>query len=78
MQTGWVWSWVAIACLVALPASASTFVAMTPHELVAQADAVIQGRVADLRSFWSESGRIIVTEALIDVEEALVGDAPLG
>ncbi len=63
-------------CLAAIPATASMFIHMSPAELVTQADSMIQGRVVDLASFWSESGRLIVTEATIEVEETLIGDAP--
>jgi hypothetical protein len=70
-------SWILLAiCLVAMPASASTFVAMTAQEMIAEADAVVQGRVVELESFWTESGRIIKTEATVEVEETLLGRAP--
>ncbi len=61
--------------LLALPAGASTFIHMSPAELVAQADALIQGRVVDINSFWSESGRLIVTEARVAVDETIFGEA---
>lgn len=59
-----------------LPASASTFVAMTAEELIAEADAVVQGTVIQLESRWDKNGRIIVTEATVQVSEAIVGSAP--
>lgn len=62
--------------LAAIPASASTFLAMSRGELLAQSDAVVQGRVLKVNSFWSESGRIIVSEAMIQVEEQIRGNAP--
>lgn len=65
-----------IVLLSALPVAASTFVAMTSQDLVKGATAVIQGRVVGLESFWSDSGRIIVTEATIEVDEVLLGSAP--
>lgn len=67
---------IAALCLAAMPAAAGTFIHMSSSELVAQSDAMIQGRVVQLDSFWSESGRLIVTEAAIEVEEALIGDVP--
>ena len=62
--------------LAAIPAGASTFLAMSRGELVAQSDAIVQGKVLKVDSFWSESGRIIVTEAMIQVEEKVRGNAP--
>lgn len=63
-------------CLTALPAAASTFVAMAPRALVGEADAVIQGRVADLHSYWTEQGRMVATDVRVTVDEVIVGDAP--
>ncbi|HEY3570898.1 MAG TPA: hypothetical protein VGP73_23410 [Thermoanaerobaculia bacterium] len=62
--------------LAAVPAGASTFVALSQHELVAQSDAVVQGRVLKVSSFWSPSGRVIMSEALVQVEEKVRGNAP--
>src|SRR5262245_26266422 len=68
---------VLLALLVAsAPLAASTFVAMTPQQLVAQSSAVIQGDVLKVTSFWSPSGRIIVTEAMVRVTDTILGDAP--
>ena len=61
--------------LAAVPAVASTFVHMSPKELVAEADALVQGRVVELDSFWTESGRLIATEAMVAVEETVFGSA---
>lgn len=60
----------------AAPAAASTFVAQTLPDLVAGAEAVVQGRVLAVESFWDPARIVIVSEALIEVEELLVGDAP--
>lgn len=59
--------------LAALPAAASTFVHVPTRELIAQADALIEGRVVDLDSFWTESGRLIATEAVIEIDDTLLG-----
>ena len=59
-----------------VPASASTFVAMTAEELIQEADAVVQGRVIRLESKWDAEGRIIVTEATVQVSDTIVGNAP--
>lgn len=66
---------VLVLALATVPLTASSFVAMSPSELVAAADAVIEGRVARVDSFWSDSGRMIVTEAVVHVREVLVGEA---
>ena len=71
--------WIGLSALVlaaAIPAAASTFVALSPGELVAQSDAIVQGRVLKVSSFWSPSGRLIVSEAMIEVEETIAGRAP--
>ncbi len=65
-----------IVLLSTLPVAASTFVAMSSVDLVKGATAVIQGQVIEIESFWSDSGRIIVTEAKIEVDEVLLGRAP--
>lgn len=65
-----------LALAVALPAAASTFLAMNQKELLQQSEAVVQGQVLQINSFWERTGSVIVTEALVRVEEAVVGDAP--
>lgn len=65
-----------LALALAVPASASTFLAMSRGELIAQSDAVIQGEVLQVNSFWTPSGRIIATEAMVRVTETIVGQAP--
>ena len=73
---------IAILCLIgalalcSAPLMASTFVAMSHKQLVAQADTIVQGQVVGVDSFWSESGRLIVTEARVKVHETLLGTAP--
>lgn len=67
---------VAVLFLAATPLAASTFLHMSPRELVAGADALVRGEVIELESFWSESGRVIVTEATIAVEAAILGQVP--
>jgi len=62
--------------LAAIPAAAPTFLAMSRGELVAQSDAVIQGRVLKVSSFWDPTGRVIQSEALVQVEELVKGKAP--
>jgi hypothetical protein len=62
--------------LAVIPAGASTFLAMSPGQLRAQSDAVVQGKVLQVNSFWSSTGRVIVTEAMVQVEEKIRGEAP--
>lgn len=69
-------AWATLVGLVATPLAASTFVAMTEDELISQSDMVIQGEVINIQSNWSQSGRIIVSDAMIRVDEVLVGNSP--
>jgi hypothetical protein len=62
--------------LAAMPAGASTFLHTSRAELTARAEAVVVGSVLEVESFWTQDGRVIVTEARVLVEEALVGEAP--
>lgn len=61
---------------VAVPASASIFVAMDQAELVAASQAVVVGKVLDVRSFWNDDATAIVTEAVVRVDETVAGEAP--
>lgn len=65
-----------LALVAAAPAVASTFLAMDRTSLVREADAVIQGRVLKVESFWEPTGTVIVTEAMVQVEEEVVGRTP--
>jgi hypothetical protein len=60
----------------AVPAAASTFIRMTTREMLAESAAVVDGEVLSVSSFWDEAGIIIVTEAVVLVREAVVGDTP--
>jgi hypothetical protein len=60
----------------ATPGGASTFLRMTPGEMVRASAAVVQGEVLKVNSFWEPSGRIIVTEAMVAVHEKILGEAP--
>jgi len=62
--------------LFVLPVTASTFVAMTADELISGSDSVIQGEVIRIRSHWHASGRVIVTDATVRVDEVLIGNSP--
>lgn len=71
------WPWAALLVLVlAAPAGASTFLAMSQDEMVAQSDAVVVGTVLKVESFRDVSGRVILSQAAVRVEETVVGDAP--
>lgn len=69
-------AWVALVAAVAAPLSGSTFLHMSREELATQAGAVVVGEVLQVNSFWEPTGRIIVTEAMVAVEEVLLGEAP--
>lgn len=62
--------------LVALPAGASTFLAVSLDELVSRADAVVEGRVIEAHSFWNAERTAILTEAVLEVDDSIVGTAP--
>ena len=66
----------AAAVVSALPASASTFLAMDQGELVRASQAVVVGEVIQVRAFWNDDATAIVTEAQVRVDETLVGEAP--
>ena len=67
---------VLLLALAAAPMAASTFLAMNQKELIAESQAVVQGQVLKVNSFWDASGRMVMTEALVRVEEAILGKAP--
>jgi hypothetical protein len=64
------------ALLAATAGEASTFIHMSRGELVRNSDAAVVGTVSEVQSFWSESGRVIVTEARIRVADRIFGDTP--
>jgi hypothetical protein len=61
---------------VTVPLSASTFLRLSQGELVRGSAAAIQGEVLKVSSFWDPAGRVIMTEALVQVEEKIFGNAP--
>jgi hypothetical protein len=62
--------------LAAVPLAASTFVAMNHAQLIAESQAVVQGQVLKVHSFWDPTGRVVMSEALVRVEETILGEAP--
>ena len=68
----------ALAALVvaALPATASTFVAMDRAEMARTSDAVVVGEVTAVHSSWNEDATAIITEAFVKVDETIAGQAP--
>lgn len=60
----------------AVPAVASTFLQMSQKDLVRASAAVVQGQVLKVSSFWDPTGRIVMSEALVRVEEKILGDTP--
>lgn len=65
-----------IALVAAVPVAASTFLAMDSMDLAREADAVVQGRVLKVDSFWEPTGTVIVSEAMVEVEEQVFGRTP--
>lgn len=61
--------------LIAVPATASTFVGMSQTELVAKADAVVIARVVTQTPAWTDSGRVIYTDNVLVIEETILGKA---
>jgi hypothetical protein len=57
----------------AMPAGASTFLKMTQKDLVRDAAVVVKGQVIQVNSFWNAEGTAIVSEAMVKVDEALLG-----
>ena len=63
-----------LALVAGIPAGASTFLAMSQRDLVRDSEAVIQGEVLQVHSFWDSQSRIIITEAIIKVEDSVIGN----
>lgn len=63
----------ALALALAPKAQASTFLRVGAEELAAKAEAVVQGRVLEVHSFWNREGTVILTEATIEVEDTVLG-----
>jgi len=59
-----------------VPVGASTFLKMTQKDLIRDSAAVVQGQVIKVSSFWDPTGRIVMTEALVRVEDKILGNAP--
>ncbi len=70
--------WLFLFALVAFapPSDASTFIFTPQRDLVRDASAIVEGRVLSTSSFWNETGQVIVTEAVFQVEEKIVGKVP--
>lgn len=67
---------VLVLTLSVLPAGASTFLAMSEEELVAESSAVVRGTIVSVDSFWNAEHTMIVTEVVVEVEKVVVGEAP--
>jgi hypothetical protein len=65
-----------VALLASVPASASTFAAMSDEALVAGSQAVIVGDIDQVYSFWNEDGTAVMTDAVVHVDRVLAGSAP--
>ncbi len=58
------------------PAAAAVGLAATVEELAGESDAVVRGRVAGRASRWTDGGRRLVTEIILEVNERWRGEAP--
>jgi hypothetical protein len=58
---------------IAIPATASVYVAQNTDEMVANSDAVIEGHVLAISSHWNSEKTAIVTDARIQVDDSIVG-----
>jgi len=65
-----------LAMAAAVPVGASTFLKMSQRDLIRDSAAVVQGHVVKVSSFWDTTGRIIMSEALVRVEDKVFGEAP--
>lgn len=66
----------ALAVVSAVPTDASTFLNMSPREMLLESDAVVVGRVLSVDSFWNAEHTMIVTEVSLEIRETVVGAAP--
>ena len=64
---------VALAAVLTVPASASTFIRQSLDDLVASNEAVVVGEVVDTRSYWNSDGSFILTDVRIVPSEILKG-----
>ncbi len=72
-RTPWIFLCGVLALIPVMPAAASTFLQVSHEDLVTQAEAVVQGRVVEVSSFWNREGTAIMTEAVLEVEDTILG-----
>jgi hypothetical protein len=65
-----------VAALLSASVAASTFLKMSQAELLAVSSAVVEGKVLTVDAFWNDDRTLIYSEALIEVSDWIVGDAP--
>ena len=56
-------------------AQAGTFLAMDLPELVANSEAVVLGEITDVVASWTPDGKVIVSDAVVSVDERLIGSS---
>lgn len=64
---------VGLAMLIAMPSMASTFLAMTEEQLVTRSNGIVQGEVLRVESGWDPTGKVIMSHAVIRVEDRVKG-----
>ncbi|HYR87377.1 MAG TPA: hypothetical protein VE422_25055 [Terriglobia bacterium] len=58
------------------PLHATTVRRLSFDELVARAQSIVQGRVVDLRTYWTADQKLILTDYTIQVQETMKGSTP--
>lgn len=65
-----------VLCFLGEPAAASSFVAMSRAELVAESASVIEGTVLETKAYWNNERTLIWTEVVLQVDDRLKGESP--
>jgi hypothetical protein len=63
------------ALFAASPALASTFLFLSPEELMAEAESVVEGEIVEAHSYWNPERTAILTDAVLVVHDNVVGVA---
>ena len=74
MRRAWLLVLVALVCA-ASPGLGSTFLLLSPQELVAEAESVVEGEVIEAQSYWNAEHTAILTDAVLRVHDTVIGTA---
>ena len=61
--------------LAAAPVLASTFLLLSPEEMVAASESVVEGELVEAHSYWNAERTAILTDAVLRVDDTVVGVA---